>query len=149
MAESEIAMGDFNRIVDYNDYGGPRPVQLYATNNDYGGLSGQGGVVNTGGGGVAYDYTTSDKGPRKRVLGDLSISSSHDSGCCPPVVDPVLLAAILAGIAGAAFFLDAVIMKEIMGRRKKRGIGGAAVSLDLRYQYIITLGNSGLDDFFF
>ena len=46
-------------------------------------------------------------------------SYHDDSYCCPPVVDPLLFTALLAGIAGATQWLRPVI-KMALGRRRKR-----------------------------
>jgi hypothetical protein len=56
-------------------------------------------------------------------IGDqsLALSSSYDS-CCPLVVDPLCLVAILLGIAGATYFLQFVIANELAAA----GGGGAA-----------------------
>ena len=40
------------------------------------------------------------------------------SECCPPVVDPYTLIALLAGIALAAYFLRLALVKK-KGRRKR------------------------------
>ena len=48
-------------------------------------------------------------------------SYHEDSYCCPPVVDPLLFTALLAGIAGATQWLRPVI-KMALGRRRKRSL---------------------------
>ena len=53
----------------------------------------------------------------------ISLSGSHSSGygeqCCPPVVDPYTLLALIGGIALATFFLQMTIV-NIIGRRRRR-----------------------------
>ena len=44
----------------------------------------------------------------------------HESYCCPVVIDPLLFAALLAGIAGATAWLRPVIMMALGSRRRKR-----------------------------
>ena len=47
----------------------------------------------------------------------------HDDKCCPLVVDPIYLGAILLSIAGATVLLGMVIEMEIMmGGRRKRSL---------------------------
>jgi hypothetical protein len=49
-------------------------------------------------------------------------SEGYDSDCCPPVVDPYTLLALLAGIALAAYFLRLALVAKL-GRRRRRDIG--------------------------
>ncbi len=49
-----------------------------------------------------------------------------DDDCCPLVVDAFCLFALLAATGAAALFLGRVIQIEIMmGRRRRRSLGGA------------------------
>jgi hypothetical protein len=48
-------------------------------------------------------------------------SSGYGSDCCPPVVDPYTLLALLAGIALAAYFLRLALVAKLA--RKKRDVG--------------------------
>ncbi len=59
--------------------------------------------------------------------------SGHGYGdCCPLVVDPLTLFAILLGIAGATFFLNTAITMNIMRRkRRKRAENGQNWAFDL------------------
>ena len=53
----------------------------------------------------------------------MSLGGSHSSGygdqCCPPVVDPYTLLALIGGIALATFFLQMSIV-NIIGRKRRR-----------------------------
>jgi len=46
-------------------------------------------------------------------------SGGHD-GCCPPVVDPYTLLALLVGIALATYFLRVLITVTMFGKRRKK-----------------------------
>ena len=60
----------------------------------------------------------------KRETWDQNFGASSGSGsdCCPPVVDPLLVMALLGFIAAATYFLQSLITMNLMGRRKKRSI---------------------------
>ena len=53
--------------------------------------------------------------------GGFSGGGGHEE-CCPLVVDPLTLLALIAGIAGATFFLNMLITMNIM-RRRRREVG--------------------------
>ena len=64
--------------------------------------------------------------------------------CCPLVVDPLTLAALLGFIAAATAFLNTVITMNIMGRRKRRmREASAAWSADLAAGAAVDLAHSG------
>ena len=46
--------------------------------------------------------------------------SGHGDECCPLVVDPVTVTALLSAIAASAVFLARVITIELTGRRRRR-----------------------------
>ena len=85
---------------------------------------------------------------RNKLLGTcrelVGAASSGYGDCCPPVVDPYTLLALLAGIALAAYFLRLAFVKK-KGRRRRRDVGlndvthfvstGTAITV----QYKITL----------
>jgi hypothetical protein len=52
----------------------------------------------------------------------------HEEPCCPLVVDPLCLLAILGGIAGATYFLQLVIAKTF-GKKRRRRMAEVAPSL--------------------
>jgi uncharacterized membrane protein len=56
-------------------------------------------------------------------------SSGGGSECCPLVIDPLTLTAILGFIAAATFLLQQLIVMTIMGRkRKKRNLASATAT---------------------
>ena len=61
---------------------------------------------------VATSNKTSPSQPRTLSLTNTQLygaaSGGHD-GCCPPVVDPYTLLALLVGIALATYFLNVLI----------------------------------------
>ena len=61
----------------------------------------------------------------KRNARDQNFGASSGSGsdCCPPVVDPLLIMALLGFIGAATYFLQSLItMNLMMARRKKRSL---------------------------
>ena len=56
----------------------------------------------------------------KRNARDQNFGASSGSGsdCCPPVVDPLLIMALLGFIAAATYFLQSLITMNL-GRRKR------------------------------
>jgi hypothetical protein len=63
-----------------------------------------------------------------------SSSPSDDVPCCPLVVDPLCLLAILAGLGLATYILNIAISKKLGGRRKRRdapNIARLALSVNL------------------
>ena len=56
-------------------------------------------------------------------------SSGYDSECCPPVVDPYSLLALLAGIALATYFLRLALVAAL--KRKKRDVGSNDLTSDV------------------
>jgi hypothetical protein len=81
-----------------------------------------------------YDYYDDDKNnyqndenynsPAQPMLvssaSDLVAAASGGGDCCPHVVDPLLFAAILAGIAIIGFYLHQQITMNLRKRRKRR-----------------------------
>ena len=51
--------------------------------------------------------------------GGFSGGGMDEDGCCPLVVDPLTLAALLAGVAGATYFLNILITMNIMMRKRR------------------------------
>ena len=43
-----------------------------------------------------------------------------ETECCPPVVDPLTLGVVLAGIAGLFVGLRQLVLNNIMGRRRRK-----------------------------
>jgi|LakMenEpi03Aug12_release.lakeMendotaPanAssembly.Ray.scaffolds.fasta_scaffold1257521_2 hypothetical protein len=57
--------------------------------------------------------------------------SGYGSACCPPVVDPYTLLALLAGIALATYFLRVALIAMGMGRSLRRGLGLSDITLQV------------------
>ena len=59
------------------------------------------------------DNTTTPTQPRTISLTNTQLygaaSGGHHDGCCPPVVDPYTLLALIVGIALATYFLNVLI----------------------------------------
>ncbi len=92
--------------------------------NQLGGL-GSGGSDFSSGSGVNHDFTLS-------AAAAADSYSSKKTECCPLVVDPLALTAVLGFIAAATAFLNVAITMNIVGRRKrrKRSIGEAPGKTD-------------------
>ena len=60
-----------------------------------------------------HDNTTTPTQPRTISLTNTQLygaaSGGHHDGCCPPVVDPYTLLALIVGIALATYFLNVLI----------------------------------------
>lgn len=68
-------------------------------------------------------YDRADPGYDRSDTGYGGYSSGYGYGkeeCCPLVVDPLTLLALIGGIAAATFFLNTLITMNIMARKKKR-----------------------------
>jgi hypothetical protein len=73
--------------------------------------------------------------------GGYSGGGGHDDQpCCPLVVDPFCLLAILAGIGFFAYFLNIVITMKL-GRRRKRAVGVEGSASLERVTQILFTGN--------
>ena len=56
---------------------------------------------------------------RRQSPGLAGSFSDQYEECCPPVLDPYTLIALLGGIALATFFLQQVIVMTMFGRKKR------------------------------
>ena len=89
-----------------------------------------------------YGHHGSIDGHGHHVKGFQSYAvTAQDDECCPPVVDPLTLGTILAGIAAATVVFRQLVISNIMGKRKKRSDGpGDKVPIEDRFQDFINLG---------
>jgi hypothetical protein len=73
--------------------------------------------------------------------GGYEVSHKEETHCCPLVVDPLCLAAILLGIAAATYLLQIVIAKTFGKRKRKRryAIDVGPVIVRGRHSYYYTV----------
>jgi len=74
---------------------------------------------------MSYNGTNSSETQEARSIslnnpGLYAAASSGYDGCCPPVVDPYTLLALLVGIALATYFLNVLIAVTMFGGKKRK-----------------------------